>query len=550
MNRLFKEMMELHAPKMNPDVMNGLACKHIPYALTYLHNIFRTTAENFPVGLTYDGYEVCTPDEEFREDTRGSGSKKREFDIARSDLYMVRFKFSFKGEEVPGRYVKIPFVDEGGILHLSATMYHIYPVLDDKVLSPSEESIFVRLLRDKFIVEAMRHSFVINGKQEMAYVPYAQLHKKDKSSTVAKTTKSVTSLAHYLFGKHGLYDTFKIYTGVTPVVAEDMTGYEGSPDWVVCSSSGNRPNSHISKQYVATKLKIAIPVSGWSSLTKALVLGFFYVVDHFPQRLTLESVTNINLWKILLGHIVFSGMYGENKLFADIAEHYASLDEYMDAAIIKELQEINLNVNNFYELLAYLLAEFNSLTTKSVHTSSQMHGKSLKILYPVLYSITSGFFLANFTLGKLANKKELTMQDIVNTFNKNMRKGRIFSLTSSKNVLEAVSYSADLKYPKITSKITEQGSKPKSPKGEGRSSIGPDKHLNVSQAEAGSILFLSKKNPTPTTHINPYVHLDPVTSTIIHNPSLVEVGRITQAMLKDVNRVKIAPDLSDIEDID
>ena len=108
MNRLFAELLNSNTVKMNPEVMNGLACKYMPYALTYLHRIFRTTAQEFPVGLTYDGYEVCTPEEEFKEDTRSRGSKKREFDTAKSDLFMVRFKFSFQGVEIPGRYMKLP----------------------------------------------------------------------------------------------------------------------------------------------------------------------------------------------------------------------------------------------------------------------------------------------------------------------------------------------------------------------------------------------------------------------------------------------------------
>jgi hypothetical protein len=165
-----------------------------------------------------------------------------------------------------------------------------------------------------------------------------------------------------------------------------------------------------------------------------------------------------------------------------------------------------------------------------------MYGKNLEVLYYVLYDITASIFKVNFRLGKLATKKtQLTSKDVIETFNRNIKPGAIFGLASGKIITESVGYSGDHKYFKITSHITEQESLPGATRGNGkRSSIGVDKHLDISMIEAGSVLFLSKSNPSPTNRINPFVTLDLSTGTILPNRTNLELLDRTQAALKGI----------------
>jgi hypothetical protein len=236
---------------------------------------------------------------------------------------------------------------------------------------------------------------------------------------------------------------------------------------------------------------------------------------------------------ILLGHIVFSGNYGDNKLFTSISEHFDSLDDYVDTIIIQKLEETGYKVKDFYDLLSVILDNFNNLVVQTEGSNLSMYGKSLEVLYYVLYDITSGIFKVNFKLTKLVSKRPLTMKDVVETFNKNIRTGAVFGLTSGKIITESVSYSGDHKYFKITSKVTEQENLPGASRGKSkRTVVGVDKYLDVSMIEAGSVLFLSKSNPTPTTKINPFVHIDLNSGTILANPKFDEIRRITHNKLK------------------
>jgi DNA-binding MarR family transcriptional regulator len=250
---------------------------------------------------------------------------------------------------------------------------------------------------------------------------------------------------------------------------------------------------------------------------------------------------------ILLGHIVYSGNYGENKLYADIEEHFLSIDDYLDTIIVKKLKESGHDIKDFYGLLMLILSNFNELVLDSSNTVNNMFVKSLEVLYYMLEDITHSIFKVNFRLSKLSNKRMLTISDVTETFNRFMKQGSVFKLTSGKIILESVSYSGDNKYPKITSKITEQESL--SGKGGTRTAIGLDKHLDISMIEAGSVLFISKANPSPTGRINPFVRLDLATGTILSNPKLAAIRDKTANNLRGITTSDISLLEDDNDDI-
>lgn len=534
MNRLLSILIDKNTPKVNPYVMRGLACYAMQNAEEYIDRVFRSASKSFPEGLEYLGYERCTPEEEYMEHTKVKNNK-RTYDLARSDFYLVKYKFAFKGEAIPNRYVYLPYVNEGGTLCIGGPMFHITPVLSDKVISPGSDNIFVRLLRDKIIFKRCYHSLIIDNVRETTHVIWSQIYRKSKDNKkVPNTTKAYTCLVHYLFAKYGFNDTFLKYAGFKPVIGEGEITTDNYPadKWIICESCQVKPKTFMGEFYEPTKIRLAIPRELWSPITKALVTGFFYIVDHFPSRFRPGYVDNQTLWKILLGHIIFSGLYGENKLFTQINEHFTSLDSYVDSIVIDKLRENNYHIENFYDLLSLILAQFNNLVLNNESSNLSMYGKSLEVLYYVLYPITSGIFQINFLLSKAASKKPLIMKDVVETFNKNMKMGAIFRLSSSSVIAESVSYSGDHLYPKLTSKITEQESRPGGTKGKSkRTVVGEDQHIDISMVEAGSILFLSKSNPTPTNHINPFVNLDLVTGTVMPNPKFEAIRAKTQKLL-------------------
>jgi hypothetical protein len=535
MHKAFHELVTANTPKATPEIMNGLAMVYVPRALEYIDNVFKSASKSFPQGLEYIGYKRCTPVEEFNEITR-SKNNKRTFDLATSDLYLVKFFFRFNGEDLDPRFIYLPFVRDGGIFRLGGSLFHISPVLTDKVISPASNSIFVRLLRDKVNFERLYHSFKANNNVEMVHVVWSSIYRKNRENNkVPVTTKAKTCNVHYLLAKHGLTEMFQLYAGFTPVVGEENITPDLYPkdQWVICESTEIKPKTNLDGFYEATRIKMAIPIEHWNSFTKSLVAGCYYAFDHFPSRMRAAWVDRKNVWMILLGHIIFSGVYGEGKLYDGIQEHFNSLDEYVDSIIIAKLSEIGFNVNNFYELLALIVRHADDWIVNSAESNNSMFSKSLEVLYYVLFDITAAIFRTNFKLNKAASKKQLTKKEIVETMNKHLKMGEIFKLTRGNIAVSSVSYSGDLKYPKITSVIAQQQSTSGATRGrKTRVVVDASKRIHPSMVEAGSLLFLSKSNPSPTVRANMYMNIDLATGNIVPKPKFEKLRARVNALLK------------------
>lgn len=532
MDQLFAKLIAENTPKVNPLIMNGIATTYLSLTEEYIDRVIKTATVH--EGLEYHGYERCTPYEEFNEVGK-LRNNKRTFDLAKSDLYLVKYMFSFQGERLPDRYIYLPFVRDGAVMFLKGAKLHITPVLSDKVISPGFNSLFVRLLRYKIIFKRCYHTVIVNDVRETSNVIWSEIYRRVSDKKVPITTKASSCIVHYLLGKYGLSDMFLKYAGFKPIVGGEEINVEKYPadKWIICKSTRVKPKTFIGEYYEANNVRLAIPLEMWNHISKSLVTGFYYVADHFPTRVTPDMLDNNNIWKILLGHILFSGNYGENKLYSDICEHFTSIDDYVDNIVIEKLRESGCMAEDFYDLMAMISSEFNSYILDSNNNTLSMYGKSLEILYYVLYDITSGIFNVNFKLSKPIGNRVLTINNVKEIFNKNMRMRAIRSLASGRVAVETVSYSGDHKYFKLTSKLTEQEDLPRG--GQGRKKrfvLGQDKHLDVSMIEAGSLLFLSKSNPTPTNKINPYINVDLKTGTVIPNPKFESLRRETDAKIR------------------
>ena len=546
MNRLFAQLCEENFPRANEQIMSGLADYYInrpatPYSSAskteaYLDKVCASAFNNLIPGLVYHGLERCTPEEEYVVTTR-SKNNRRSYDLAKSDIYLVKLKFSFNDTPLPDQYMYLPYTRRGDIFYLGGSMFHITPVLSDKVISPGRNSIFIRLLQYKLNFYRCPHSIIVNGEREAVLVVWSLIYNQNKENRkVPPTTKANTILAHYLFAKYGFTETFKKYVGVVPIVgtSKDITEQNYPPtEWLIIESAHKhyKPTGYVGEFYAGTDIRLAIRKVDWNHISQAFVSGFFYVVDHFPEQILASYVDNKQTWLLTLASILFSSHYTVGNLHSRISEHFVSLDSYVDNLAIEKLSEKGYRIENFYDLLALLLSRYNELTAENIQANS-MYGKYLDVLYYVMLPITTAIFTTKFALMKQVSKSPPTYTNIRDIFIRKLKAGPVFKLSSDNPVTETVSYSGDHLYFKLTSKITEQESGPAGRRGRsGRKAGGEDRYLNASMIEGGSILFLSKSNPTPTNRINCFVKVDPVTGTILPNPELVDILRKTDELL-------------------
>lgn len=501
-------LVETLIPKFNTSLVDGLACRELKYVEGYVDRIIRCAEVDFPEGLKYRGYRRCTPQEEQTVNTERLSGQTSTLELARSDVFMIKLYFEFKGEELKPCYLNLPFVNDAGIIHIRGSVFSIAPVLADKAISVGSDNIFIPLNRDMLTFHSQIQHFYRNGQREGVYVvwsPIYHLKKKPGRTALRPAVKGFTTLIHYLFAKYGLRRTFAEFANADVIVGDDSEITEErypSNEWVICSSTQRKPVGVKDRNYVGTNLRIAIPKSQYNLSTSNMIGGFFYIADHFPQRIQAEWVDEPRLWMILLGHLIFGGHGNEGKIAEDVANHLKSLDGYLDNEAKMYLQSDDIYCADVYGLFMHIIETFSHRVTQSTSAVASMYDKRLMILRYVLKDVTRGINKFMYRLNS-NSKKALTANDIRKTMERFIKPNLVMGINKGHGEVSSVSSPGDNKYFKITSGIVPQtdssGGRSRS-----KSSLGdPSNFLHASIAEVGSYLTPGKSSPTGRGKVNP-----------------------------------------------
>jgi len=535
-------------PQLNPDITNGIATKHARERERYVDEMFRAIAKGFPPGLEYHGGTPCSPEEEFanlskRQPRRGRRKQgvqqsKREFDIARSDTYMVKYRFTYKGEEIK-TYLSLPDISDGGIIYLSGTRYLISPILADQVISVGLNDIFVVFSRSKVTFKRMNVRFYADGRLETVYQPHSQVHhKKDKSKNKPKIAMK-TTMFHYLLCKYGFDETFTRFAGTRPKVVKradyNVDDYP-TDDWVACSTATmSKPKTYGYFDYVPTDLIVLVPRVDYEDPKKAnmiqsMIGSFYYLADHFSQRIQPEYLESLRLWRILMGLILWGDHIPQGELHDDISTHIESLDEYVDERLRIKFRHINMQVNDIYEFFAIVIDRLSDWILGARDNISSLYGKELSVLYYVFYDLLSAINNFYFRIKAASSKKELTVTDINNHLASTIRTGFIYSLLKGSGVISTVSSPNGNKALKLTAIMVPQSKSTKMRKGDTRGQD-PSKRLHVSNAEIGGFCNLPKSEPSAWARVNPCVKTDN-RGAVLRDPRFVDMLDTYQDWIK------------------
>jgi hypothetical protein len=203
------------------------------------------------------------------------------------------------------------------------------------------------------------------------------------------------------------------------------------------------------------------------------------------------------MWITLLGYIVAPGSPGGGKLMKEMEDHMRSLDEYIDAIVQAQLSKIGVNVDDVYQLFAYLTENFDDMLLKGSRNLSSMYNKELNVLYFTMYEISRAIVELGFSMMKLSEKPDLTEKEITAAFTAKVRPGLIYSINKTVGSVTTNSYPGDNMALKITTLLVPQQSSNKKTKG--RESIqlsDPINRLHASVAWIGAYANLPKSAPS------------------------------------------------------
>lgn len=545
-DRLFNLMHE-DTPRFNKTIIEGIAFQDIKYAMKYIDKIIQCAAQQYPVGLVYVGSTPCDEYEEYRVVTyntkSNNKSNNRIFDLAHSDVYLVRYQFTYNGSPLEPQYLYLPYVRKGGLIYISGKQFSISPVLADRLFSVGINDIFIPMPRGKVTFNYETYSFIAEGRRVSKNVAWSPLHnrgakknKQARSSTI-HLGRVQSTLVHYLLCKFGFEETFKHYGNAdVKVVSEDDATIENYPEdqWVICKSAKMKPKAVRLRDYapIASKVALVIPRVDYSPTVESMVAGFYYVVDHFPDAMEAEYVHASWQWKVLMGYILFGDEPSQGKLVEDVEAHLKSLDGYVDLDVTENLKSEGIECRHIYDLFGYIIENMMPMLHESSNKVGSMYGKQLMVLRYVLKDINNAIFEFLFKLTS-NNKKVMTHAEINKLLGNHFRFRTILKLNSGKGhgEISSVSSPNDNMFFKITSNLIQQSDTAGKGKGRETKPIDATMYLDASFAEAGGYGVLPKSSPIGNTRINPCATLG-MYHRIEQNPRFAELIEDVQVKIK------------------
>ena len=466
MNEALTSIMAQHTPKISDKVVNGTAKQVLSEIPKYLDQFFRDSMRTVSKGIdfTYLGYRRLTPLEEYnlmvaKKDTT------IEYDLSHNDVYIVEYRFEYMGQLI-SRPLYLPYAGSGNVMVMSSTSNHIMPVLSDTVVSPSPGGVFVRLLKAKLNFTAKARYFMVNGvKVKGSVINGVILRPK---ALVDKIGNPMISTSLYMLGKYGLIESLKRFGKVSEIMVtdKDVTPMDG---WVVYTTTKTKPRGLKAIPYLPHNLHICVRGDNMDAqFVENLLFGVIYTADILPEisddivsLISMNSVKDeIEFWRIILGKVIYKNSYSVDRIYQDMAVHFDALEGYIDPIIKTKLRDGNVPVDDFFDLIAYILSNYNDWVLTSREYNSNIENRYIDILYYLTCDMIIGFNRVILNINKRATKTStVSHKEVAKILSNELGTKHIYSLTKSSEPNLAVAncdYSGDLKYPKLTSVLEDR----------------------------------------------------------------------------------------------
>lgn len=525
---LFDRLQESKIPEINRDIAEGIVYKDVD-AVAAVDRIWEAAEKALPENFHYLGSRLCNPMEAYRVlagvNDPNPQPEYRFYDMAPSDLYLVRYKFQLGEDRLRDRYQLLPEFNRGSLLTLGDKTFAASPVIGDTIFSVGEDNVFVRLTSVQFTFYRHISHYILDGRRDNQTMPWSKIHQRGARTRVDSDrltmNRVVTNIPHYLFARFGLIEAFKKYanadiilTRSKDIVELERDGLDLSQYHQACSF-GTKPvgfKENINYDLIASDLIILIPKGQMTPMVRKFLVSFFYVIDFYPENNDPEEVVSDFFWQHMLGLFLFGDSQGVGKLVENVVTHLSSTDAYVNQEAKAELyDEYDVDVDDFYDLCAYLTKHLDEMIDSSDNEIGSMYGKTLMSTQYILKDIFESIFKAVYSVNN-NRKREHTKADYDKNFGKNIKHAKITDLrrTSEKPFISTVNLPNSNLLFKLGINAVQQ-SRTMS-KGVRSRQINPAErinHSNASTLECGNIQMLPKSSPLASSTINPCVKLSP-----------------------------------------
>lgn len=498
-------------PEMNPRIVNGLATLTPAEVEEFITEAWRCSATSYPAGLEFIGGVRCTPMEQFLEITRPA-KPNRTFEMTVSDVYLMKYLFRYKGQLLRPQYYFLPFISEGSLLKLMGTLYMATSVISGRVFNVENGNIYMSPLRDRLgfgqeMITVVRNNIEVHTTCVVSY-----LYKMDKTAR----SQLYPTLVHYCLAMYGLQKMLSLLFKVDTIkIGKQELDNLGS-EWTVYKSR-QLPATLKKGRVEKNETRIAILTSQHYPLLTGVIGTIFYIMDN-----AVESTANLNdlntplLWVQLLDRFLFKKTEVSNMRHEKIVNHLWSTQQTFDGMVKKVLLADNIHCNDIYELFAYIVINYHDI---DIHNDvGSMYNKELSTAKYLLFGIVSNIFWVMYELQKIP-LDNISAEKIERVFISTLRGKNIFK-TKGHGEITPVSIATDcLPYYATCNVITHGKATVVGGKRSRRLSTDPDRLLHSSQAEIGTVCWVTSQDPTGRSKLNPFAKITRNNITTV-NPDL------------------------------
>jgi hypothetical protein len=244
---------------------------------------------------------------------------------------------------------------------------------------------------------------------------------------------------------------------------------------------------------------------------EALVGGFYYIVDRFPDMVDLECLDWTLLWRRLLTQLINLNVEVEKKALEEMDAHFESLEQYMDDLIRSKLAAAGLPNDSFFSVLAYLIEHFEAITL-SAKPSNMIEEKRLDVVRPFFRELITCVSRIAFAMMHLSGNR-LNEKNVRQEFSKrdNFPSEHIKNVNSGHGAVTVLNSATDCFLYSVTKALVPQNKldmehRPKMKTYEMRD---PALALDATQAAVSTFQFITKGDPTGRSSINHFLELNP-----------------------------------------
>lgn len=542
MTSQYRNLAYASEPPFTESVVSGYSASQLTEdkVTAYVDRVIRGCEKSFPEGLTYDGFRRMRPQEVYRYfSQKRNTDASRKWDFARTDVYMVEYSFSYKGQPLGPYHLFLPFTDSCGITYILDKPFYNKPVVKDSVLQVINNQIFLQFISTPCTFDRLYYMILKNDVFETVSIYHSCTHnvlravqrKKNKSS-VARITLN----AHYLFIKYGFKETFKRFCGVDIEYGErDALSVKGitSNTHYIYTTLGHKP-TWVPKdvEYFTHQMCIAVKKEDWSRPVESMIGAAIYVFDMFPFESVQQNIDQREFWTLAMGRIIFGEDQLQSALINKVDMHIKASDNYVDEMSVENFQQNGIYISDMYDFLFHLIENYDNIVHERSNSPSSLVGRRLTVKRYVLTQIIANLHLVKFKIAEIKPAK-LDYKRIDELFKKFFRPKLIFSNNAGKPWCVSISSPCDIRIFGITSEVLPQDNASGKKQQKNKSDLlNPRWKLDSSFLTIGSPFSQSKNEPIGIDKLNHYVHIDEL-GVLHHQPIFKDVVKRIDNVLSD-----------------